>query len=138
MDEILTSIPEEFVKTYLCVNSNNEVVAMSAGFRIAMDGCETKEVDGFLDHSNIDGYIWQDNEVVFSEERYQRRQHENKQWDLRNKRDTECFSIINRGDAWYQMYVTTDERKQELAEWYNAWLDVTETMVEPEKPSWIE
>lgn len=124
-------------KTFICIDENNEVRAISDGFRITMEGCTTKEIDGYLNHDDIDGFIWKDNEVVFSEERFQRRQHENRQWELRNQREKECFSVADRGEIWHQTYVNTEERKQEFQEWYQAWLDVTETMIVPEKPSWI-
>ena len=56
--------------------------------------------------------------------------------DLRQQRETECFSIINRGKLWYDNL--TEEQLSELRIWYNAWLDVTETRVIPEMPSWIK
>lgn len=56
--------------------------------------------------------------------------------ELRAKRETECFSIINRGKLWYD--TLTPEQTEELNEWYRAWLEVTETLVEPTKPEWIK
>lgn len=55
---------------------------------------------------------------------------------LRIKREQECYPIINRGQLWYSRL--TDEQKQELDVWYTAWLDVTETKVIPERPSWLK
>lgn len=54
---------------------------------------------------------------------------------LRKQREIECFDIVNRGMVWYD--TLTSKQKQELAEWYRAWLDVTETRVIPTKPSWL-
>ena len=54
---------------------------------------------------------------------------------LRNRRAKECFPIVNRGQLWYNML--TIEQFSELFNWYNAWLDVTETLSVPEMPSWI-
>lgn len=54
---------------------------------------------------------------------------------LRLKRETICFSYINRGYLWYSKL--TDEQKNELSTWYQAWLDVTETRVIPETPEWL-
>ena len=54
---------------------------------------------------------------------------------LRKQREIECFDIVNRGMVWYD--TLTAEQKQELAEWYRAWLDVTDTRVIPTKPSWL-
>ena len=55
---------------------------------------------------------------------------------LRVKRERECFSVVNRGNAWYQKL--TAEQSLELNEWYEAWLAVTETLTIPEKPNWIK
>lgn len=54
---------------------------------------------------------------------------------LREQREYECFSIINRGELWYARL--TNEQRQELNTWYNAWLDVTETKIIPERPKWL-
>ena len=50
-------------------------------------------------------------------------------------REIECFPIINRGTLWYSKL--TVEQMSELDNWYQAWLDVTETKEIPEKPSWL-
>ena len=55
--------------------------------------------------------------------------------NLRAKRKTECFPIVNRGQLWYDKL--TEEQMVELKEWYIAWLDVTDTLVVPNKPNWI-
>ena len=56
--------------------------------------------------------------------------------ELRNKREIECFSVVNRGKLWYDKLKA--EQVQELDNWYMAWLDVTETLVEPQKPDWLK
>ncbi len=55
--------------------------------------------------------------------------------ELRKRRETECFSYVNRGQAWYDRL--SGEQKSELAAWYADWLKVTETLTAPEKPSWL-
>jgi hypothetical protein len=55
--------------------------------------------------------------------------------ELRKRRETECFSFINRGQPWYERL--TDVQKSELETWYAGWLEVTETLTVPEKPSWL-
>ena len=55
---------------------------------------------------------------------------------LRKQRETDCFPIINRGLLWYNSL--SPEQMEELSTWYQAWLDVTETLEPPEKPSWLE
>lgn len=56
--------------------------------------------------------------------------------ELRQQREEECFSIINRGALWYN--TLTEEQLTELQTWYKAWLDVTETKIVPKKPIWIK
>ena len=55
---------------------------------------------------------------------------------LRKIRENECFSIVNRGNVWYNLL--TDTQKTELKEWYQSWLNVTETLVCPCKPDWLK
>ena len=55
---------------------------------------------------------------------------------LREFRERECFEIVNRGKLWYNLL--TNQQFEELDEWYQAWLDVTETREVPTKPSWLE
>lgn len=54
---------------------------------------------------------------------------------IRKRRVRECFLIINRGNLWYQSL--TEAQLIELSQWYNAWLNAPETLVVPEKPSWL-
>lgn len=56
--------------------------------------------------------------------------------NIRSQREFECFSIINRGQLWYN--TLSDNQKVELQNWYNEWLDVTRTKKIPQKPSWIK
>ena len=53
----------------------------------------------------------------------------------RVRRENECFTVINRGKAWYNLL--SAEQEKELAEWYYKWLNVTETMEIPTAPSWL-
>ena len=56
---------------------------------------------------------------------------------LRNRRQLECFDIIdNRSKLWYD--TLTEEQYDELKTWYEAWLKVTETKVVPVKPEWFK
>ena len=55
--------------------------------------------------------------------------------ELRRKREEECFSVINRGALWYNSL--TQQELQELQDWYNKWLQVTETKTIPDKPRWL-
>lgn len=55
---------------------------------------------------------------------------------LRAKREEVCFSVVNRGKAWYDSL--TIEQYEQLKAWYQAWLCVTKTFVEPVTPAWIK
>lgn len=61
---------------------------------------------------------------------------EEKKEQLRAKRERICYPVVNRGQLWYKRL--TSEQKSELDEWYQAWLDVTETMAIPQKPLWLK
>ena len=56
--------------------------------------------------------------------------------EVRAKKEEECFSVINRGKLWYD--TLTEEQVIELNDWYRKWLDVTETKVIPNKPTWLK
>ena len=55
---------------------------------------------------------------------------------LREAREIECFSLMNRSPLWF-MSLSLEQQK-ELTDWYKAWLDVTETQEIPEKPNWLK
>lgn len=55
---------------------------------------------------------------------------------IRQSREVECFSVINRGELWYAKL--TEEQRAELSTWYQAWLDAPQTKVIPEKLEWIK
>ena len=55
---------------------------------------------------------------------------------IRERRQIECFNFVdNRSQLWWNHL--SDERKEELNKWYEAWLNAPETRIIPEKPSWI-
>ena len=56
--------------------------------------------------------------------------------NIRANREEKCFPIINRGQLWYD--TLTEQQHNELAVWYRAWLDATETMVEPDDLDWVK
>lgn len=75
-------------------------------------------------------------DLSFSLEKYNARKLKEKLDGLRTQREQECFPIVNRGQLWYE--TLTDKQKTELANWYNAWLDVTETLIIPKKLKWLK
>lgn len=55
--------------------------------------------------------------------------------NLRMKRNKICFTVVNRGQVWYNTLTT--EQLVELQTWYQSWLDAPQTLIEPETPYWI-
>ena len=93
-----------------------------------------EDFDAFLDNCfcfKVDnGKLIRDGE----KEEADRTAHE--QADLRERREKECFSVVNRGWIWYSTLTLAQWR--ELRTWYIAWLKVTETGIIPERPSWVD
>lgn len=56
--------------------------------------------------------------------------------NFRQQREVECFPIINRGQLWYDGL--TEQQIAELTAWYKDWLNVTQTLDVPEKPTWLK
>ena len=57
---------------------------------------------------------------------------------IRNRRETECFKYINRGNLFWDRLLINEERKQEVKQWYQQWLDAPATKVVPKTPDWIK
>ena len=92
------------------------------------------DIDDF--EANYRSYYLSDkNTLMKSADKQLEINNERKLVDLRHKREKQCFSYINRGYMWYNKL--TDAQKNELDAWYQAWLDVTDTMVVPETPTWL-
>ena len=102
-----------------------------------VDGIELpdpEDIAHFEEH--FAAYKASDGTAVFDNEHNEALQTEAKKAEFRLRRETECFSVINRGQLWYEGVSIT--QMLELRQWYKAWLNVTETMVVPEKPTWLE
>ena len=87
-------------------------------------------LDGFSCFRFLDGRLVRDTE----KENADRRAAEDTM--LRQRREAECFSVVNRGWIWYSTLTLSQWR--ELRSWYLAWLNVTETRSPPERPLWID
>lgn len=91
-------------------------------------------------HVEIDGVITPVIEEVYV---YRPFTEEEIKENLRFERQMLCFEIINRGEIfWSYLWAkySADEvltKKQELMNWYHAWLNVTDTKSIPEKPYWL-
>lgn len=94
---------------------------------------EPEDIEQFL--HQFYAYQIQDGKLVYNSEAYNAHVTEELKSEYRHRRETECFSVINRGQLWYEGVSIT--QLLELRQWYKAWLNVTETMVVPEKPAWL-
>lgn len=80
-------------------------------------------------------YLSEGNTLVKSEDKQKELDNNRELVNLRFQREKACFPYINRGSLWYGKL--TADQSEELNVWYQAWLDVTETKVIPEKPDWL-
>ena len=95
---------------------------------------EPEDIDLFL--HQFYAFRLQDGQLVYDSDAYEAYVTEETKEEYRRRREKECFSVINRGQLWYEGI--TIQQMVELRQWYKAWLKVTETMVIPEKPEWLE
>ena len=119
---------------YYQLNENKEIIRDDFNY---FDGARSMPDE---DYKILNGY----NGALFLEDYMHTEEYKQKeaQWQsdhelksLRRRRETECFSIINRGYLWYTQL--SEQQLVELNEWYNAWLNVTETRTVPQKPVWL-
>jgi hypothetical protein len=99
-----------------------------------IDVPEPEDIDLFL--HQFYAFRLQDGQLVYDSDAYEAYVTEETKEEYRRRREKECFSVINRGQLWYEGI--TIQQMVELRQWYKAWLKVTETMVIPEKPEWLE
>jgi hypothetical protein len=102
-----------------------------------VDGIEIpdpEDVAHFAEH--FAAYKVRDGTAAFDNEHFALQEQERVKEDYRQRRETECFSVINRGQLWYEGI--TLPQLLELRSWYKAWLNVTETLVVPKKPAWLD
>lgn len=93
-----------------------------------------EDFDTFLDSFSCFKLV--DGKLVHDQEKEEADRLALEQADLRERREKECFSVVNRGWIWYSTLTLSQWR--ELRTWYIAWLKVTETGVIPEQPEWVD
>ena len=94
---------------------------------------EPEELDHFM--HQFYAFRLQDGKLVYDPAEYEAYQTEELKTEYRQRREKECFSVINRGQLWYEGISLS--QLLELRQWYKAWLNVTTTLVAPEKPKWL-
>ena len=119
----------------ILVDENNYVIS----YALIGDFIDSIEVDDPEDteyfEANFEAFKLNSGELLYDENRAAKLERQRLIEDLKSRRERECFSIINRGKAWYD--TLTEEQYEELQVWYQAWLNVTTTLVVPDKPSWL-
>ena len=99
-----------------------------------IEGPEPEDIDQFLHW--FYAYHLPDGTLVYDAAAYEKHLDEELKAEYRQRREKECFAVVNRGQLWYEGVSIT--QLLDLRQWYQAWLNVTETMVGPEKPTWLE
>ena len=99
----------------------------------ALETAEPSDLSHFEEY--FTAYRGQDGALVFDDAQAAEEQAETAKSAYRQRRQTECFPVINRGRLWYD--TLTEEQLSELKTWYRAWLDGTNTQTIPEKPEWL-
>lgn len=121
---------------YLIDNETHEIIA--DGKNKFNENCLEIEDNLYKVRHGYNGSVYFENYMETDEYKEKEEEYLTQQniKNLRNKREAICFSVINRGGLWYEKL--TNSQKTELSEWYDAWLEVTETLIEPQTPSWIK
>ena len=100
------------------------------------DGIEvTEPTDITHFEKHFTAYRIRDGNLEFDEDKEKENKLEALRQTLKLRRETECFSYINRGQLWYDRL--SEEQKSELDKWYSDWLKVTDTLSAPKKPEWL-
>ena len=101
-----------------------------------VDALETAEPND-LSHleKHFTSYRMRDGTLVFDEGKDAQAQSEAAKAEYRRRRELECFPIINRGQLWYD--TLSEGQLSELKNWYQAWLDGTNTQTIPKKTEWL-
>lgn len=89
-----------------------------------------------FEFANYRAYRLIDGVLALDADRLADLQLEDKQNSIRARRERECYSVINRGQLWYEGISLA--RLVELRQWYRAWLDAPATLIIPDRPAWLD
>ena len=98
-------------------------------------GTETEMPEGF-GADNYAAYKLMDGALVLDADRLAALQLADRQNAIRARRERECYSVINRGQLWYEGISLA--RLAELRQWYKAWRDAPATLIIPDRPAWLD
>ena len=102
-----------------------------------MEGVEVPDPDD-MEHfrEHYESYGLADGKISFSEVWEEALEKAKQIADIRKRRETECYSVVNRGLLWYE--TLSIAQKLELTVWYKAWLDAPNTLTIPDRPEWLD
>lgn len=96
---------------------------------------EVEEPEGFSP-DNFQAWKYDGEKLVYDEARAAELQAEANRDVIRARRERECYSVINRGQLWYEGISLA--HLVELRKWYKAWLDAPATLIIPDRPAWLD
>lgn len=94
---------------------------------------EPSDMEHFYAHFEAYGLV--DGVLVFNDVREHTLDHAKLVAEIKERREKECFLVINRGELWYERL--TEVQHEELKAWYQAWLDAPGNLTIPEPLSWV-
>lgn len=115
---------EGYVKSY----------ALEGNLMASVECSEPEDMATFENH--FSAFRVRDGTLLLDSERLKELSNAETITAFRIQRKAVCFPVINRGEPWYERL--TDQQREELQDWYQAWLDVTQTLTVPVKPDWIK
>ena len=121
------------MQVYLDDNGYVTSYAIIGKFVGGIEVAELKDLRHFQEH--FQSYKVVEGNLIFDENKESEVEQEALKQELRARRESECFALINRSPLWYDSLSSIQHK--ELKEWYDAWLNVTETLVVPERPNWL-
>lgn len=89
----------------------------------------------FLENYKYYNYLPEYDEYYFNEQFKAEEDYLKLVEEIRQRRQTECFSVIDKSQLWYDRL--TKKQHEQLDEWYKAWLKAPETLTIPAKPKWL-
>lgn len=111
-----------------------ESYALEGNLMASVECSEPEDMAAFENH--FSAFRVRDGTLLLDSERLKELSNAETITAFRIQREAVCFPVINRGEPWYERL--TDQQREELQDWYQAWLDVTQTLTVPVKPDWIK
>ena len=121
---MLATLKDGYIAQWVCDGET-----LPGGVKTSEPADEEDFLANFAAYKVVDGVLVRDDAAAAVLERQRALD------DLRQRREEECFAVVDRGQLWYS--TLTPEQMTQLTAWYKAWLAAPETGIAPEKPVWI-